>query len=95
MTPFRAVSARAVAIDRANVDTDVLIPINRLIGTPPAELKLPPTYSSESFTPSARTSPSIPLLVPPPSDVQFEFVFDHRAMLLAGNPPAVENHPPA
>ena len=38
MTPFRAVSARAVAIDRANVDTDVLIPINRLIGTPPAEL---------------------------------------------------------
>ena len=38
MRPFTAILGIAVAVDRANVDTDVLIPINRLIGTPPAEL---------------------------------------------------------
>jgi len=36
--PFTALSGPAVPIDRANVDTDVLIPINRLIGTPPTDL---------------------------------------------------------
>jgi 3-isopropylmalate dehydrogenase len=38
MRPFAVLSGPAVPIDRANVDTDVLIPINRLIGTPPAAL---------------------------------------------------------
>ena len=38
MRPFTTLSGTAVPLDRANVDTDVLIPINRLIGTPPAEL---------------------------------------------------------
>jgi 3-isopropylmalate dehydrogenase len=38
MRPFTILSGIAVPVDRANVDTDILIPINRLIGTPPAEL---------------------------------------------------------
>ena len=38
MRPFTTLAGTAVPVDRANVDTDVLIPINRLIGTPPAEL---------------------------------------------------------
>lgn len=38
MTPFTTVTGIAVAVPRANIDTDVLIPINRLIDHAPAEL---------------------------------------------------------
>src|SRR5438132_854213 len=63
-------------------------------GRPPALPKLPPTYSNESLTPSASTSPSRPLDAPEPSTPHVLDVLFHRAMLLAGVPPAVENQPP-
>ena len=63
MRAFNAVSGPAVPVDRANVDTDVLIPINRLIGTPPTELG---RYLFEPwrFLPDGTPDPDFPLNAP-------------------------------
>jgi 3-isopropylmalate dehydrogenase len=60
MTPFTSVTAVAVAVPRANVDTDVLIPINRLIDHAPDELG-PFLFEPLRYTADGTPDPEFPL----------------------------------
>jgi 3-isopropylmalate dehydrogenase len=63
MTPFTSLTAVAVAVARANIDTDVLIPINRLIDNAPIALG-PYLFEAWRYLPDGSPDPAFPLNQP-------------------------------
>lgn len=60
MTPFTTVTDIAVPFLRANVDTDVIIPIQRLLGTDKTTLG-PYAFERQRYLPDGSDDPSFPL----------------------------------
>jgi 3-isopropylmalate dehydrogenase len=69
MTPFTTVTGIAVAVPRANIDTDVLIPINRLIDHAPEALG-PFLFEPWRFLPDGSPDPAFALNQPRYSGAQ-------------------------
>jgi 3-isopropylmalate dehydrogenase len=63
MTPFTSLTGVAVAVARANIDTDVLIPINRLIDNAPTALG-PYLFEAWRYLPDGSSDPDFPLNQP-------------------------------
>jgi 3-isopropylmalate dehydrogenase len=60
MTPFTSLTGVAVPVARANIDTDVLIPINRLIENPPTSLG-PYLFEAWRYLPDGTLDPEFSL----------------------------------